>query len=730
MLVARVAARQYGIVTVAQLHAAGLDASAIKRRVKNGRLHRVGHGVYAVGHTGLSEEAQWLAEVFVAGAGAALSHFACGKLWQVYRYRVPRIDVVVPARRRPKSKARIHRCSNLDPTHLARGARCGEDRLMEYDDQRQREVVAPAAKRAPEPPHPLLALQQGVGNAVVSRASWLARNRNMIQQQYDDARKERDTFVAAGKKGPQTYNPSTNNAANYYGGFDVEYEPTKGELNVKLKGAVAFQDGMTLSAAGRAQAVEPSAQTAAAAAAINRMPKAARAAEVAKWTWSSNGGPDASDETDLLTGFKSSVEATWREKHPFHCTKNYWEDLGATTKINVEVAKVANAAGKAGDQHMLVNTFKVAKGFVGGSADVTAATGAGGAFGNVMNITSEDVVPRKDGLLESKVSFQPGKGLLTPRSVGTVWRLAKEMPNAAPGATIETANLTVKVQGKDAAQRKDRFDAVVDHLNQGGKVDASRVTMVEDGEGEAGTIVVGDGNAQTVAAHEAGHMFGLDDEYTGGGAYGAGKKTEHTDFAAAAGADRRDARQVRQHHERGRRRAPAPLRDLPRCPQAGERDARLGLRRGQAGQGAGRPGRLPGAGHAGRRREAGDRPCLTPRATAARAPHRDRRRRLRGPHHRGRWCLDRRDRHRRDLGRRVGVRPARAELAARDDAPTGRRRRAPGGDHRLGVLRHPRGAPAGRRRDPRLAGDLDRRRGRQAATRRRCRPAGPRRRSR
>ena len=185
---------------------------------------------------------------------------------------------------------------------------------MEYDDQRQREVVAPAAKRAPVPPHPLLALQQGAGNAAVSRAVLssktsgsfqdarrLARNRNMIQQQYDDARKERDTFVAAGKKGPQTYNPSTNNAANYYGGFDVEYEPTKGELNVKLKGAVAFQDGMTLSAAGRAQAVEPSAQTAAAAAAINRMPKAARAAEVAKWTWSSNGGPDASDETDLLT---------------------------------------------------------------------------------------------------------------------------------------------------------------------------------------------------------------------------------------------------------------------------------------------------------------------------------------------------------------------------------------------------------------------------------------------
>jgi hypothetical protein len=30
-------------------------------------------------------------------------------------------------------------------------------------------------------------------------------------------------------------------------------------------------------------------------------------------------------------------------------------------------------------------------------------------------------------------------------------------------------------------------------------------------------------------------MFGLDDEYTGPGAYGAGKKTEHTGLAAAAG---------------------------------------------------------------------------------------------------------------------------------------------------------------------------------------------------
>lgn len=409
---------------------------------------------------------------------------------------------------------------------------------MERDAELQTAVVAPKVERpAPAPPVPalgLLDLQRSAGNAAVSRM--LARQRNMIQEQYDTARKERETYIAGGKKGPQTYNPSTGNKDNYYGGFDVEYEPTKGELLVKLKGAVMFLAGMSLSAAGRAQAIEPSAQTAAAAAAINRLPKAARAAEVAKWTWSSAGGPDASDETDLLTGFKSSIEGAWKEKHPFHCTKNYWEDLGAVTKINVEVNKVASAAGKGADQHMLVNTYKVAKGFIGGHADVSRAGGkTGSAFDNTMNITSEDVNERRDHLLDRGVKFEAGKSQLTAGGVARIWSLAKEMPNAAPGSTIAAAGLTVKVQGKDAAQRKERFDAVVEQFKQGGGVDASRLTMVEDGEGDAGHITVGTGAAQTVAAHEAGHMFGLDDEYTGSGAYAPGKKTEHTDIAAAAG---------------------------------------------------------------------------------------------------------------------------------------------------------------------------------------------------
>jgi len=113
--IAWVAAGQYGLVTVAQLRAAGLGRNAITLRVKQGRLHRLAQGVYAVGHTALSQEARWLAAVFTAGPGAVLSHFACGKHYEVYHYRVSLIDVVVPTRRRPTTSARLHRCAHLDP---------------------------------------------------------------------------------------------------------------------------------------------------------------------------------------------------------------------------------------------------------------------------------------------------------------------------------------------------------------------------------------------------------------------------------------------------------------------------------------------------------------------------------------------------------------------------------------------------------------------------------------
>ncbi|MEW6581749.1 MAG: reprolysin-like metallopeptidase, partial [Actinomycetota bacterium] len=396
---------------------------------------------------------------------------------------------------------------------------------------------AAAALRAGGPLTPGgVAALGGVGNAAVARL--IARQGtpyNPLMEEYEKARKDRDDWVKTGKKGPIDYNPSSRNPENYYGGFQVEYDPAAERLSVHLKGAVVFLPGMDL-VGGRAVAREGSAQSQAAARAINRLPRARRAGEVAKWKWASQGGPDAGDDTDFLAKFTGSVQSAWAGKHSIHCTKRYWEDLGAETDVKVTVTKVADASGKAADQHMVVNARKVPKGFIGGNADVNRPTGAGGsAFDNVMNVTSEDVEERRDKLLERDLRFQSGKALLTPGSVQTVWALAKEMPNAKPGATVGVSGLTVKVQGKDSAQRKARFGAITSQLNAASKFDAARATLVEDGEGDAAHVTIGTGRPQTVVAHESGHMFGLDDEYTGSGPYAAGKPTEHTKVAEEAG---------------------------------------------------------------------------------------------------------------------------------------------------------------------------------------------------
>ena len=120
--VAEIAARQHGVASITQLYESGVDKSAISRRLKSGRLHRIHHGVYAVGHRGLSLPGRFMAAVLACGDGAVLSHTSAAVLWRLLEPIDGPVHVSVPTTsgRRPRRGIHLHRCPSLSsPRALA-----------------------------------------------------------------------------------------------------------------------------------------------------------------------------------------------------------------------------------------------------------------------------------------------------------------------------------------------------------------------------------------------------------------------------------------------------------------------------------------------------------------------------------------------------------------------------------------------------------------------------------
>jgi hypothetical protein len=115
--IARVAVRQYGIITRTQLLALGLWDAAISYRVKSGRLHRVHTGVYAVGIPATKPLQRAAAAVLACGPTAALSHESAMVLWGLWR-RWPRtMEVSVTSRRSPTGIT-VHHPTTLAPRDI------------------------------------------------------------------------------------------------------------------------------------------------------------------------------------------------------------------------------------------------------------------------------------------------------------------------------------------------------------------------------------------------------------------------------------------------------------------------------------------------------------------------------------------------------------------------------------------------------------------------------------
>jgi len=97
---ARLAERSHGVVTRAELLAAGVTAEQIKHRVRTGGLIPEFRGVYRVGHRAPSVEARYLAAVRACGRGGVLSGRAAAYLRGLIRGSPPMPEVTAPTQRR------------------------------------------------------------------------------------------------------------------------------------------------------------------------------------------------------------------------------------------------------------------------------------------------------------------------------------------------------------------------------------------------------------------------------------------------------------------------------------------------------------------------------------------------------------------------------------------------------------------------------------------------------
>ncbi len=110
-----IAGKQHGVISLAQLVAAGLSPRAARDRVASGRLIRLHRGVFAVGHGAVGVDGRRLAAVLACGAAAVLSHRSAAALWSLRPY-AGQPEVSIPSQAgRAVEGVRIHRCRSLAP---------------------------------------------------------------------------------------------------------------------------------------------------------------------------------------------------------------------------------------------------------------------------------------------------------------------------------------------------------------------------------------------------------------------------------------------------------------------------------------------------------------------------------------------------------------------------------------------------------------------------------------
>src|SRR3954451_4317834 len=113
-IVAAIAGDAHGVVTRAELRAAGVSARQIDRRIANGALIPEYTGVYRAGHCAPSTEARYMAAVRACGEGAVLCGKAAAYLLGLLKSPFPPQPEVMTPTERKRRGVKTKRARTID----------------------------------------------------------------------------------------------------------------------------------------------------------------------------------------------------------------------------------------------------------------------------------------------------------------------------------------------------------------------------------------------------------------------------------------------------------------------------------------------------------------------------------------------------------------------------------------------------------------------------------------
>jgi hypothetical protein len=152
--IASVARRQHGVVTRDQMRYLGLSEDRIDGWVRDGRIHRVVRGVYALGRASTGERGRIHAAALACGPDAIVSHRSAAFLLGIGE-RSPRVVDLITHHQQGRriDGIKAHRVPRLAPSELVRvdgipctsAARTVVDLAGTYGEKEMRETVERAA---------------------------------------------------------------------------------------------------------------------------------------------------------------------------------------------------------------------------------------------------------------------------------------------------------------------------------------------------------------------------------------------------------------------------------------------------------------------------------------------------------------------------------------------------------------------------------------------------------